>query len=104
MDKLVILKQNSAGLQNEWAGAIFAVSYKNGVPDPKHVGEWLTKQSEWVFGDFKGSLKKSSGRLLRRILHRVIRQHLPRDLTEDEVKLYIKETRKLKRPVVKNSK
>ena len=95
LDMVAIKRLDSAGLVNEWAGALFAGGYKDKIPVPAQVNQYLKSQGEWVFGDFAAKrLTKTTRRLMQRQLHRVVFQHLQRTLSEEEIKKWVADRRK----------
>ena len=52
LDALVIAIAKGSGMQNEWAGALWVVSYEGGKPIPKHTADLLKNHQEWVCGDY----------------------------------------------------
>ena len=104
LDALVIAEAKGSGLKNEWAGALWVVSYEGGKPVPKHTTDFLKTHQEWVFGDYVvDKWPQLQRRLVQRQLHRLVAHLCERPLTQSEIKAWSKDG-KAKRDWVTSSK
>ena len=94
MDAQVIAKIDSSGVSNEWASATIYAANEDKQIRVQHVTAFLTKQGEWVFGDYLQGLSKRRLRLLMRQFHRVLASLLDRVLAPSEVARFSKKARK----------
>ena len=94
MDAQVIAKIDSSGVSNEWASATIYAANEDKQIRVQHVTAFLTKQGEWVFGDYLQGLSKKRLRLLMRQFHRVLASLLDRVLAPSEVARFSKKARK----------
>ena len=92
LDALVIAEAKGSGLKNEWAGALWVVSYDGGKPVPKHTTDFLKTHQEWVFGDYLvDKFPQFQRRLVQRQLHRLVAHLCERPLTQSEIKAWSKD-------------
>ena len=94
MDAQVIAKIDSSGVSNEWASATIYAANEDKQIRVQHVTAFLTKQGEWVFGDYLQGLSKKRLRLLMRQFHRVLASLLDRVLAPSEVARFSRKARK----------